>query len=407
MSTTASLIIRQRKNDKLYRVVIQVVHKRQNSSISTGVFVDQNNWDAARSMVKTSCKLYDNITQVNSILADKMKNTLDKIMELEKKGTLQSMDLKSVMNYLNPRKSNIKVVDALLEREKLLNGNGQTGLAKVCHNAIRLMHNTFNSDLVFEDLTNLKLEEIRLLYNSKNSKTGGNGFKTYLAQIKIAYKEALKLHKIMDNHELMSYQVKVKKTVKRAVGIDYIKKILNLKYKPGTYKYHCRNFLVFMYLQGGINLIDLLHLKPTNIIDGRLIYKRHKTSKIYDQPLAERSKEILNEYLAVKSSTGYIFPILKKHYEKEPEKTTYFYSRYQYVNQIIKEIGIEIGAPIKITSYVTRHSFASHARDAKVPITAIQGALMHESARTTERYLNEISVTISDQVFNTIEENLG
>jgi len=56
-------------------------------------------------------------------------------------------------------------------------------------------------------------------------------------------------------------------------------------------------------------------------------------------------------------------------------------------NRRLKEIGKKIGIKEKLSSYVSRHSFASIANNMEIPVTAISEMLGHERLSTTQIYL--------------------
>lgn len=410
MSTTATISIRKSTNrNTLHRVIIRVVHNRQNSAIATEIYVDDpENWNEQKSCIKSKCRLYNNIALVNSILSDKLSEVRSKILDLEKDGTLGTMPLKTLMLHLNPRKSSLLITDVLGRMAKSSLEDGRVSTAKRYRYTINFLETNGLKMLTYSELTEKRLDELSRLYRLKHKTGNGNGFTGYLASIQQSCKFALENGLIADiNAEVARYRYSVRKTSKRAINIDYIKKLIALECIPGSMNYHARNIFIFMYLQGGINIKDLLHLQVNNIVDGRLRFFRHKTGKQFDMPLAPRSVDIIKEYSINKQSEDYIFPILEIRYEKEPEKTNYYWKMYLRVYRALISLGKEIGLQGNLTTYISRHSWASHARDANVPMVAIQGGLGHSNQRTTEIYLNEISANISDQAFKAISDNLG
>ena len=73
------------------------------------------------------------------------------------------------------------------------------------------------------------------------------------------------------------------------------------------------DIFAFTYYCGGINFIDIAHLTQANIIEGRLIYKRHKTGKLIKIPLCQQALELIKKYHCQESP--YLFPILSGFHE--------------------------------------------------------------------------------------------
>lgn len=409
MSTTANLTIRSKANKKdLYNIVIRIIHNRQNSTISTGTFVDEGNWNEKKSCIHSKCKLYNNIALVNSNLTNQLSKVRSTIMELERSGHLADMDIRALITHINPKKSDQTVIDFLGERQKYYYAIGKIATSMIYKSTIAFLNNSFCGNITFEEFTTDKIESLRKLHIFKNKKSNGNCFGNYIHKIQKTYRLAIKTGNVLhENKQLLTYAFKRKETAKRAIEIDYIKKLVSYQCKPGTMEYHSRNLFIFMYLQAGINIKDVVHLKVGNIAGERLFFVRHKTEKPFNMPLAPRSIDILNEYSAGKGPDEYIFPILKVVYDQEPDKSLYFIKRYGVLYSSMKNLGDKIGLPVRLTTYISRHSWASHARDANIPMAAIQGGLGHKSQRTTEIYLNEISANISDNAFKTVSDNLG
>lgn len=114
------------------------------------------------------------------------------------------------------------------------------------------------------------------------------------------------------------------------------------------------DIFAFTYYCGGINFIDIAHLTQANIIEGRLIYKRHKTGKLIKIPLCQQALELIKKYHCQESP--YLFPILFGFHETEIQKANRIHKVITKVNKRLKEIGEELNLPITLTTYVARHS---------------------------------------------------
>jgi site-specific recombinase XerD len=72
------------------------------------------------------------------------------------------------------------------------------------------------------------------------------------------------------------------------------------------------------------------------------------------------------------------------------------WARKRY-NQKLKEIAQLCGIESNLTSYVSRHSFATQAMLAEVPMNAISAMLGHSSLKTTEIYLKSLPSNVLDE----------
>jgi integrase/recombinase XerD len=139
----------------------------------------------------------------------------------------------------------------------------------------------------------------------------------------------------------------------------------------------------------GMNWNDLALLRwENNIADNRIEYIRKKTRRIYSIAITPLIESILNQYKNPLKKNGYIFPIVT---QTSPERV---YKEIRHKNHIfndeLKLIAKEAKLDVNMTSYVSRHSWASIAKQMKVPIAVISEGLGHENQSTTEIYLDQL-----------------
>jgi len=223
-----------------------------------------------------------------------------------------------------------------------------------------------------------------------------NGLAVYMRTIRAIYNKAIKEGCAeLEAYPFKKYSIKTKPTKKRAIEYVAIKKIANLNFEPTDPLYHTRNiFLMSFYLQGA-PFMDLAFLKMNKLIDGRVQYKRKKTGRFYDIKITPSLQSILDYYLSSKNPNDFILPIIKR------ESLVDQYNDVQWAhkrhNIRLKEIAKLAGIDENLTSYVSRHSFASIANNLGVPVTAISEMLGHEKLTTTQVYLSSLKKDVLDQ----------
>ena len=139
----------------------------------------------------------------------------------------------------------------------------------------------------------------------------------------------------------------------------------------------------------------MAYLKVANIIDGRIKFRRKKTGKLYDIKITEQLKSILDNYLEGKDKEDYIFPIIKRQNPAKQEREINW-ERQRY-NRGLKKIQELCGIEQKLTTYVSRHSFATQAMLHNIPLEAISAMLGHSKLNTTQIYLKSLPTTVLDQ----------
>ena len=97
-------------------------------------------------------------------------------------------------------------------------------------------------------------------------------------------------------------------------------------------------------------------------------------------------EKIVNQYSSLTSP--YLISIIK-----DPTGNTrkQYHNTLTLINHNLKAIGKELGLTLPLTMYVARHSWASIARDKKIPVSIICESMGHESEKTTRIYLSSIN----------------
>lgn len=186
---------------------------------------------------------------------------------------------------------------------------------------------------------------------------------------------------------------------------EEIETIEKLELESDSRIWHVRNFFLFSYYCAGIRVGDLLQLKWSNISeDGRLYYSMDKTEKEHSIKLLAQALRILGLYKHRLRPDEYIFPFLQS-VPMEPWKLKQqLDSKTAMINKDLKIIARRAKISKKVTSHVSRHSFADNARRKEISVYDLKQLLNHSSISITERYLatldNDSSDTALDKIYN-------
>lgn len=180
------------------------------------------------------------------------------------------------------------------------------------------------------------------------------------------------------------------KTIKRALSKEDILKIINTNCScQNELRQLAHNLFTFSYLCGGISFVDIAHLTPKNIIDGRLIYQRQKTHGSINLMLSDKAQQIIDKYADYQKQAIYLFPILHgKRHITPMQKNNRVHKVCHQINQELKVFAKELNIKAEVTTYVARHSFATILKKSGVNIGIISEALGHQDIRTTQIYLS-------------------
>lgn len=204
----------------------------------------------------------------------------------------------------------------------------------------------------------------------------------------------------------------VDKTAKRAIDKSYIRDLLKLdipskltklykndgKRTKGKYFDNAlhqleltRDLFIFSFCMRGMAFVDMAFLRKTAICDGHIHYTRRKTHQRIVVRIEPMMQAIMDRW---RTEGPYLFPILS-----EADDVAVAYRQYQSqlsrYNRNLKTLGRMLGG-ITLTSYVSRHSWASAAYAENVPLSIISQSMGHDSERNTRIYLQELDNTAID-----------
>ncbi|GHV17758.1 integrase [Bacteroidia bacterium] len=217
----------------------------------------------------------------------------------------------------------------------------------------------------------------------------------------IEAKQVKKTSYPFDEYKISKFCIK---TEKRAISKDNIKQIMELDLsKESDYMQFSKELFVFSYLCSGINFTDMANLTTNNIIEGRLIYIRQKTGKKINIPLSDEAKSIIDKYMNNDFSNGYIFPILDINLHKtETQKYNRKKKVLLKVNRSLKKIAEITGIKANLSTYTSRHSYATILKNSGVNIALIGETLGHSDLKTTQIYLDSFENSQIDEAMKNL-----
>lgn len=225
-------------------------------------------------------------------------------------------------------------------------------------------------------------------YNSYLIKRGlmRNSVSFYMRILRAIYNKAVKQKLTVKKELFADVYTGIDKTRKRAVDEKIIYKLYELKLNNSTPLALARDIFIFSYCARGMSFVDIAYLKKSDISGGVIRYYRRKTGQMMSIKLESCMLNIINQYKNKKSI--YVFPIIRS---LDSDKSYRQYrSAINIYNRNLKELSKMIGLECGLSSYVSRHSWATIARKHDVPISVISAGMGHNSETTTQIYLKSI-----------------
>lgn len=268
-------------------------------------------------------------------------------------------------------------------------------------------HATLNSFATFrngEDLLFAEFDsDLMLMYEAYLHKRGltKNSTSFYMRILRAVYNRAVEKDLTINRNPFKHVYTGIDKTIKRAIPLKAIKQIKNLDLSLQPTLDFARDMFLFSFYTRGMSFIDMAYLKKKDLSNGILSYRRHKTG----QQLYVKWEQCMQDiFLKWENQMElYLLPILKSSIGNE--RCLYKHTLYA-VNKNLKEVAKMVKVTIPLTMYVARHSWASAAKNKRIPLSVISEGMGHDSETTTQIYLASLDSNVIDDANSIILEGL-
>ena len=367
-------------------IYYQITHNRKTRQITTRLRVCPADRDADKE------KLIQ-VTQNRSMIQNSIDSdvTLLKrvILDLDSRGADYSVN--DIVNRYKSPQSHILVLDYMCTQVEQLRATNRLGTAKNYEKTISSF-GEFLGDvrLPLSALT----EQVITDYNTFLVQRGlvRNSVSFYMRVLRAIYNKAVRQKLIEQQHPFTEVYTGIDRTRKRAVSESIIAQLHRLELEAETPLAFCRDLFIFSYCTRGMAFVDIAYLKKTNLQNGMICYARRKTGQLLNVRIEPSIQRIIDRY--TESDSPYVFPILNSLDANEA------YREYQTAlnthNRLLGRLSEILGCGCKLTSYTSRHSWATAARNHNVPISVISQGMGHTSEQTTQIYLTMLENSVID-----------
>ena len=384
---------RKKKKDGTIPIYVRLTKDRKSRYLSVGISLEEKFWDSSNREVKKSHRFAKKYNQEIKKLVNELEA---KYFEIKDETKLDTRILKESVAKTNRR----TVLNYAREYREKLKDDKRFWEWKKFGTIIEDLEEFFNgTDLLISDMDSGFIEKFQgfLLYkkekrnNEKTTRRKLTSFKGFIDKL-------IKNEEIKHDPFLKAKLVTPKPSDKTRLSFDQINAIKELDLAEKSGLWHTRNFFLYSFLNAGIRFSDLCTLTWKNIIDGRLIYKMHKTGGGKSIRQLEEHNRILAYYRSEDSEPDdYIFPILRNKHTDPMELRREISSRNVVVNKQLKEIAKQAGIQTNVSFHVARHSFSQYALTKGMDVYSISKALGHSDIETTQQYLNSFDEDLLDK----------
>lgn len=360
---------RRMKDDGKYPVKIYVRNRRE-ILIPTQFSASDNNFENGEFTKKEP-----NFRAKNAGLQKVLSSVINEMVVLESSGRLQSMDDKALKRYLQemlyPGKSNKPESRTFVDYlDEFISTKDREG-TRTCYNTTRNKILSFDPDCTFEKMDKKWLDKFERWMADSGMKV--NAYAIHLRNIRAVFNYAID-NEYTSLYPFRKFMIKKEETRKRSLSAGQLRELIGYKCEPYQERY--RDMFVLMFYLIGINAVDLFLAKPGDLVNGRFEYKRAKTGKLYSVKIEEEAMSLINKY----RGKNYLLNIMDEYKD---------YRNFLHRMGIaLKEIGSterkgrggkKIRKPLfpDISSYWSRHTWATIAAELDIPKETISEALGH------------------------------
>lgn len=386
MSTTIDVICYKYKplKNNEYPLKLRITKDRTRRYINLGVSILASDWDFLKNRPKPNCPNRD---YIDKLISTTISDYREKVLELRSEN--KEFTATTLIEKSSESQKPMTVSEVFNYYISALKDEKRTGYAASVQLVYRsLLRFNTHLDLYFSqiDILWLKRYELWLRSSNKSENTIGIRFRT----LRAIYNLALTLEVVKaEFYPFKKFKISKfhQRTASRAISKAEVHSIINYDTcDKGFYSGLAIDLFTFSYYMAGINFVDMAYLTLANIVDNRLIYKRRKTGKLIKIPLLPEVSLIIEKYKGIDPS--YIFPIFSCEHLTEQQRVNRVHKVISKVNLALRLIGEELKLPIKLTTYVARHSYATVLKKEGISTSLISESLGHSSERVTQYYLD-------------------
>ena len=381
-------------------IYYQIIHERKVRQLLSNYRVFAYEWDENRSMV-TSMQKSERRSLISSI-RERIRWDVERLSKIGRKFDAQGLaytadDVIEEFKRYAHEYSLFNYMESVIAKLKQ-NGKIRTAETyKATLNSFKKFRN--DEDMMLDSLNSEIMEAYEAWHHNRG--VTPNTISFYIRILRAVYNRAVENDIIENRNPFKHVYTGVDKTIKRALPLAVIKKIKALDLSSTPASDFARDMFMMSFYLRGMSFIDMAFLRKTDLKNGYITYRRHKTGQKLTIEWTKEMQMILDRY--PENISDYVLPIIR--YVDTNERCAYRNVGYN-INHNLKKIASMIGITIPLTLYVARHSWASAAKAKGIPISVISEGMGHDSETTTQIYLASLDTSVVDKANSLILKSL-
>jgi integrase/recombinase XerD len=399
---------RRSKADGTYPILLRIYHERRSLAFPSKIFVQPKHWNEATESVKRTHLEY---VHYNSKLQHIKNEAFLKLSELAATH-VQGYSYNTLVSYYReddvaPAPPTRHTLQSFWEEEiQCMNRAHKYGNMRVCKMALDVLKNECNLDIPFEDVNYSFIKSLESSLLHRNLKI--NTISVYLRALRAIYNQAINKDIVSANsYPFRKFKIKSEKVAPHVLTIEELQRFFQLNLTSKHLLYRTWMIAQLSFLLGGINFTDLCLLNRSNISNGRIIYTRSKTKKMYSVCLLPETRDII-ERISL-PSTPTLLNILSADDLASPEKLPYIIrDKNKQFNKKLLKLGTLINCTLHIRSYTFRYSIANTCKRLGYDISLISELLGHSyGSNITSGYLIAYDRELLDEMLTKVTRLLS
>lgn len=377
------------KEGKLY---FQIIHENITRQIDSGYRIFVSEWNADYETIR--CPSNDNgravkLCNVAEGLGLGRKRLENVISTLRRNG--MEFTANDIVRHYDEQKTRRSLTRAMKSAISMHNMGGRPRTAETYASTLRsFMRFRRGKDVQFDEITPALITHYEAWLLQQELTLNTVSF--YMRILRAVYNEAVFNGLTEQLHPFKTVYTGIEKTAKRAIRLVEVKRIQDLKLLRGTTLAFARDMFIFSFYTRGMSFVDMAFLRKSDLQDGILTYRRHKTGRILNIRWEKPMQQIIDRYDT--TATPYLLPIIVK---ADADERMQYRSALRLVNKKLKIVAEMAGLSVQLSTYFGRHSWANAARCHNIPLAIISEGMGHRSENTTMIYLNSIENTLIDR----------
>lgn len=379
-------------------IYYQIIHERKVRQLLTDYKVFRWEWDESRSMVTATRNSVRKplVLSIRELIHWDVQRLMRIDRRLEAGGVAYTAD--DVIEGFNRYAREYSLFNFMNSVIARLRQNGRIRTCESYRSALSSFRKfRKDEDIMLDSLGAELMEEYEGWLRQRG--VSPNTISFYARILRAVYNRAVEDDIIVNRNPFRKVYTGIDRTVKRALPLTAVRTIRMLDLSRSPALDFARDMFMMSFYLRGMSFIDMAFLKKSDLRNGSVTYRRHKTGQLLVIAWTDEMQLILDKY--PENGSDYLLPIIRKRGTVE----LYAYRNAGYnINRSLKKVAERAGIDVHLTLYVARHSWASAAKAKGIPLSVISEGLGHDSEATTQIYLASLDTSLVDNANSLILE---